>query len=235
GWWGYGPQNEAQPRLVYRAGAIYIETHQGVFARLDADSGAPDWGYAYQTDAVQGQSRFFWGWRGEMMAADPTSVSSVPLTSGEAFLLKGLQSTRLNALDPNRMKVLWERPISKASRLLAADDRTIFLGGAELSAIDIESRKLRWSTRGPGGSASARVLVRKEAIWQSTPRGIFELDPKSGNVRQRIRGKDLGSVGGDLILSDQLLLAVSNRNITAYPRTAGARSAPTRTASATTN
>ena len=24
--------------------------------------GAPDWGFAYQTDAVQGQSRFFWGW-----------------------------------------------------------------------------------------------------------------------------------------------------------------------------
>jgi outer membrane protein assembly factor BamB/tetratricopeptide (TPR) repeat protein len=235
-WWGYNPQsNEGQPRLVYRAGAIYVETHQGVFARLDVDSGAPDWGFAYQTDAVQGQGRIFWGWRGEMMAADPTSASSPPLSSGEAFLLKGLQSTRLNALDPNRMKVLWERPISKSSRLLAADDRTIYLGGAELSAIDIESRKLLWATRVPGGCATAKVLVRKEAIWQSTPRGIVEIDPKSGDVRQIFRGKDLGSVGGDLILSDQLLLAVSNRNITAYPRKAGASLASERSASATTN
>ena len=42
-----------QPRLVYRAGAIYVETHVGVLARLDADSGALDWGYGYQTDPVQ--------------------------------------------------------------------------------------------------------------------------------------------------------------------------------------
>jgi outer membrane protein assembly factor BamB/tetratricopeptide (TPR) repeat protein len=233
-WWGYSPQNEAQPRLVYRAGAIYAETHQGVFARLDADSGTPDWGFAYQTDAVQGGGRmFFWG--GNMPTQEPTSTSSIPLSSGEAFLLKGLQSTRLNALDPNRMKVLWERPISKGSRLLAADDRTVYLGGAELSAIDIESRKLLWATRVPGGCANARVLVRKDAIWQSTPRGIIELDPKSGEVRRFFRGKDLGSVGGDLILADQLLLAVSNRTITAYPRMGGAIAVAPRSASATTN
>jgi outer membrane protein assembly factor BamB len=235
-WWGWGgQQNEAQPRLVYRAGAIYVETHQGVFARLDADSGTPDWGFAYQTDPVQGQGRIFWGWRGEMITSEPTPTASLPLTSGEAFLLKGLQSTKLNALDPNRMKVLWERPISKGSRLLAADDRTVYLGGAELSAMDIESRKLLWATRVPGGCANARVLVRKEAIWQSTPRGIIELDPKSGEVRRFFRGKDLGSVGGDLILSDRLLVAVSNRSITAYPRTIGSSEVAPRSASATTN
>ena len=101
-------------------------------------------------------------------------------------------------------------------------------------AIDLESRKLLWATRVPGGCANARVLVRKEAIWQSTPRGIIELDPKSGEVRRFFRGKDLGSVGGDLILSGPLLLAVSNRTITAYPRTAGAGAASPRSASATT-
>ena len=41
-------------------------------------------------------------------------------------------------------------------------------------------------------------------------------------MRRIFRGKDLGSVGGDLILTDRLLLAVSNRTITAYPRGPGA-------------
>ena len=41
-----------QPRLVYRAGAIYVDTHVGVLARLDAESGAFDWGYGYKTDPV---------------------------------------------------------------------------------------------------------------------------------------------------------------------------------------
>ena len=48
-----------QPRLIYRAGSIYVDTHIGVLARLDAESGDVDWGYGYQTDPVQSQSRFF--------------------------------------------------------------------------------------------------------------------------------------------------------------------------------
>jgi len=232
-WYNNGGQSNAQPRLVYRAGAIFVETHQGVFARLDADSGAPDWGFAYQTDAVMGQNRFFF-WNGNMPAMEPTPAASPPLSSGETFLLKGLQSSRLNALDPNRMKLVWDRAISKGSRLLAADDHTVYLGGAELSAIDLQTRKLLWATRVPGGCATAQVLVRKDAIWQSTPRGIVELDPKSGQVRRIFRGKDLGSVGGDLMLSDQYLLAVSNRTISAYPRTPSALAASPRSASATT-
>ena len=121
------------------------------------------------------------------------TIRQLPILNGDAFLLKGLQSTRLNAIDPNRMKVLWERPISKGSRLLAADDKTVYLGGSELSAMDLKSRSLLWSTRVPGGCANARVLVRKEAIWQSTPRGSIELDPKTGDVRRFFRGKDMGS------------------------------------------
>jgi outer membrane protein assembly factor BamB/tetratricopeptide (TPR) repeat protein len=221
-WWYGNREPEAQPRLVYHAGAIYVETHQGVFARLDADSGAVDWGFAYQTDPVQGQSRFFFFWGERMQPQEPTPEGSLPLLTGETFLLKGLQSTRLNALDPNRMKVLWDRPISKNSRLLAADEKTLYLGGAEISAIDLQSRSLLWATRVPGGCATARVLVRKDAIWQSTPRGIIELDPRTGTVRRFFRGRDLGSVGGDLVLTGPLLVSVSNRSITAYPRTAGA-------------
>jgi hypothetical protein len=39
-------------------------------------------------------------------------------------------------------------------------------------------------------------------------------------VRRIFRGKDLGSAGGDLVLTDRWLLAISNRTISAYPRRA---------------
>jgi outer membrane protein assembly factor BamB len=121
-------------------------------------------------------------------------------------------------MDPNRMKVLWERPITKASRLLAVDDRAAYFGGAELSAVDLQTRKLLWATRLPGGSTEGQVLVRPDGIWQLTSRGIFEVDPASGAVRRIFRGMDLGAVGGDLLLTEKWLLAVSNRKISAYPR-----------------
>ena len=41
-------------------GALYVDTHVGVLARLDAESGALDWGYGYQTDPSRRQDRFFY-------------------------------------------------------------------------------------------------------------------------------------------------------------------------------
>ena len=152
---------------------------------------------------------------------EPTAGPVLRSQSGEALLIKGMQSDRLYAIDPDRMKVLWERPITKASRLLGVDDRTVFLGGAELSAMDLKTRKLLWATRLPGGSMESRVLVRPDGLWQLTSRGIYEIDPTSGDVRRIFRGKDLGAVGGDLLLTDRWLLSVSNRTISAYPVGAG--------------
>jgi outer membrane protein assembly factor BamB len=201
----------------------------GILARLDADSGTLDWGYGYPTDAFQSMYGFFY-----YQPQQPTVGPGAPLASGEALLIKGMQSDRLYAIDPDRMKVLWERPITKASRLLGAGDRAAFLGGAELSAMDLKSRALLWATRLPGGSMENRVVVRADGLWQLTPRGIYEVDPASGDVRRIFRGKEMGAAGGDLLLTDRWLLAISNRAIAAYPRRAARAEDPARVGPATT-
>jgi hypothetical protein len=165
---------------------------------------------------------------------EPTVGPSPPLPNGEGLLIKGAQSDRLYAIDPDRMKILWERPIAKASRLLGADDRAAYLGGPELGALDLKSRALLWAAALPGGSAENRVLVRPDGLWQLTPRGIYEIDPASGEVRRIFRGKDLGSAGGDLVLTDRWLLSISNKAITAYPRRAERAEVSARVEPATT-
>ena len=177
------------------------------------DSGTLDWGYAYKTDAASSGYRFFY-----YMPQEPQATGEKPLESGETLLIKGAQSERLAAVEPNQMKVLWDRPITKASRLLGVDSRMLYMGGNELSAIDLKTRKLVWATRLPGGSMSGRVLVGPAGLWQLTSRGIYELDLQTGNVRRIFRGNDLGSAGGDLVLTDRWLLTVSNRTVSAYPR-----------------
>jgi outer membrane protein assembly factor BamB len=211
-----------QPRLVKQAGSIFVDTHVGILARLDAESGGLDWGYGYQTESVQSMSRFFYY---EMQPTEVTT-SSTPVRSGQAMLIKGVKSERLYALDSDRMEKLWDRPIAKSARILGADDRAVFLGGPEISALDLRTRKLLWATRVPGGSSEGRILVRPEGLWQLTSRGIFELDPQSGRVRRIFRGDDTGSDGGDLYLSGRLLLAVTNRTISAYPIAATAAGGP---------
>ncbi|MDR3634011.1 MAG: PQQ-binding-like beta-propeller repeat protein [Isosphaeraceae bacterium] len=211
----YGMRDSSpQPMMLFRAGSIYVDTHAGVLARLDAESGELEWGYGYQTEPAESSSRFFfWG----MMQQSESSSSTAPVRSGEALFVKGAKSDRIYALDSDRMKVLWDRPIAKSARLLGADDRAVYLGGPELSALDLRSRTLTWATRLPGGSAEGRILARSGGLWQLTARGIFEIDPRSGRVRRIFRGDDTGSDGGDLYWTERLLLAVSNRTISAYP------------------
>ena len=141
----------------------------------------------------------------------------MPLKAGDALIVKGAKSDRIGALDADRMALIWDRPIAKSARVVGANGQTIFLGGPELSALDIKTRKLLWATRLPGGSAAGKVLVGPSGIWQNTPRGIFEVDPKTGRVRRIFRGDDTGSEGGDLTLSNPYILAITNRTISAYP------------------
>ena len=229
----YQKDSNPQPRLILHAGAIYLDTHAGVLARLDADSGSLDWGFGYKTEAAQGMNQFFFFNYG--MQAEPTTISGYPQRVDDTLLVKGAQSDQLEAVDPNRMKVLWERPISKSSRLLGTDDRAAYFGGPEISAMDLKTRELLWATRIPGGSLEGRVLVRPDGLWQLTPRGVFEIDPKSGAVRRIFRGNDLGAAGGDLFLTDQWLLSVSNRTISAYPRRVNLADRPAPVDAGTTN
>ncbi len=210
----YMKDNAPQPRLTYHAGSIYLDTHVGVLARLDVESGALDWGYGYRTDPVQGQSRFFF----RMQPQTPTPIGAPPLVVGDALLIKGAKSERIAAIDPDRMKVVWDRPIGKASRLLGVDEGSVYLGGPDLNAFDRKTKALRWSLPLPGGSEDGQVLLRADGIWQLTPRGIFEVDARTGRVRRIFRGDDTGSSCGDLVLTDRWLVAVSNQTISAYPR-----------------
>ena len=213
----YGmPDNAAKPSLIAHAGSVYVDTHAGVLVRLDAKSGRVDWGYGYRTEPTQGQSRFFF----RMPTQGPTTPGAPPLPVDDGLLIKGAKSDRVAVIDPDRMKLAWDRPIGRASRLLGVDADSVYLGGPDLSAFDRKTKVLKWSLPLPGGSEDGRVILRADGLWQLTPRGIFEVDPQVGRVRRIFRGDtgDVGDAAGDLILTDRWLLAVGNRAIAAYPR-----------------
>ncbi len=212
--YGYGNESSPQPQLIYRAGAVYVDTHIGVLGRLDADTGVLDWGYGYKTDPFQsGYRRFYY-----YMSKEPTAASSPPLSIRRSVPDQGgpVGASLRHRAQPD------EGPLGAADHevVAAARRRRAYLvprrGGDQRHGPRDAGTLLGDPV--PNGSMEARVLVRPDGLWQLTSRGIFEIDPKSGQVRRIFRGKDLGVVGGDLLLTDQWLLAVSNRTISAYPR-----------------
>ncbi|MDG3008275.1 PQQ-binding-like beta-propeller repeat protein [Paludisphaera mucosa] len=211
----YGRRDQnPQVRLLLKSGALYVDTHVGLLVRLDADSGTLDWGYGYETAPLETERYFSYGYQNQ----EPQVAGEPPQDRGDALVFKGAQSSRIYAIDPNRMTVAWRRPIGKAVRVLGVDDRSIYLGGEEIAALDVGTRALSWATRLPGGSLKGTVLIRPDGIWQGTPRGVFELDPRTGHVRRIFRGEDLGADAAGLLVTRDRLLTVSNRAITAYPR-----------------
>ena len=54
-------------------------------------------------------------------------------------------------------------------------------------------------------------------IYHFSSRGIYDIDKSTGALAQLIRGADRESLGGEMIVTPNALLTISNLAITAYP------------------
>jgi outer membrane protein assembly factor BamB len=202
------------PSLLIEGDRLYVDTHAGSLVQMDAVSGQVDWGLNYASDPQQNQ--YMWGFGGRMQT-DRLTVSPPQLVNGVLYV-KGMRSRKLYAVDPQRPKVLWTRPVQKSAILLGVDDQRFYLGGDEISAYDANTRKILWSANVVPGTSWNQPLVTQGRIYSFSPRGIFEIDKADGKLVHLLRGVDEYSLGGELMVAPKCLLAVSNLAITAYPR-----------------
>jgi outer membrane protein assembly factor BamB len=209
----YQMERGTQPSLLIDGDRLYVDTHAGSLAQIDAVSGQVDWGLNYASDPQQNQGMWWGGYR---MQVDRLSASAPQMVNGVLYV-KGMRSRRLYAVDPQRPKVLWSRPVPKSAILIGVDEQRFYLGGDEISAYDANTRKILWSVNVTPGTSWNRPLLTQGRIYSFSPRGIYEIDKAAGKVVHLLRGADGYSLGGELIVAPHCLLAVSNLAITAYP------------------
>ena len=149
-----------------------------------------------------------------------------PQIVGNILYFKGMRSARLYAIDLAGPKVLWKRPVGESAMLFGVDRDAIYLGGEEVLAIDLKSQKLLWATRLPIATGWIKPLVTKQYVYQFTQRGVFELDKRTGDTARLFRGVDLDSLGGQLLITHDSLLTVSNLAVTCYPLQAQTKNGP---------
>jgi outer membrane protein assembly factor BamB len=214
-WYG-AVERGNQPSLLFHDGRLYVDSHSGSLVQLDAASGQIEWGLNYASETTQ-MNRFWspWGMRTEQFTVSPPQM-----VNGVLFV-KGMRSRRLYAVDPVRPKVLWHRPVPKAATLIGADEGRFYLGGEDIAAFDLATRKILWSVKVNLGTTWAKPLLTQGRIYHFSSRGIFEIDRADGRVVHLFRGADLQSLGGELLVTPKALLAVSNLAVTAYPLSAG--------------
>src|SRR5262245_43172860 len=222
-WYG-AVERGNQPSLLYHNGRLYVDSHSGSLVQLDAASGQMEWGLNYAAETAQ-MHRFWspWGMRTEQFTVSP------PLMVNGVLFVKGMRSRRLYAVDPVRPKVLWHRPVPKVASLIGADENNFYLGGEDISAFDLATRKILWSVKVNMGTTWAKPLLTRGRIYHFSSRGIFEIDKTDGRVVHLFRGADLDSLGGELLVTPKALLAVSNLAVTAYPLGEGATASKEKT------
>ncbi len=150
------------------------------------------------------------------MRTEQFTVSPPQIVNGVLYV-KGMRSRQMYAVDPVRPKVLWHRPVPKVATLIGVDEGHFYLGGYDISAFDLATRKILWSVKVNLGTTWAKPLLTQGRIYHFSSRGIFEIDKANGNVVHLFRGADLQSLGGELMVTSKALLAISNLAITAYP------------------
>jgi outer membrane protein assembly factor BamB len=156
----------------------------------------------------------WWGMQNneQFTAGPPQMIDGV-------LYLKGMRSQKLYAVDPIRPRVVWHRPISRLSNLIGVDDSRFYLGGDDISAYDLKTRKILWSVKLHMGTSWAHAILTQGRIYHFSSRGIFEIDKTDGKVVRVFRGGDLDSLGGNVVVTPKMLLTVSNLAVTAYPLT----------------
>ena len=208
----YSMERTFQPSLLLHGGHLYVDTHSGSLVQLDAVSGQVEWGLNYVSEVSQ--SHRFWGWGGGM--SEPFTVGPPQMVNGILYL-KGMRSRKLYAVDPQRPRVLWHRSVPRIADIAGIDENRFYLGGEDISAFDLATRKIIWSVKVNVGTSWAHPLVTQNRIYYFSARGIYEINKADGKVVRVFRGADLESLGGNLIVTPKALIAISNLAVTAYP------------------
>ena len=215
GTYPFSPQQQngmrsTQPTLLLRGARLYVDSHSGGLVEIEAATGKIGWAYTYPSQPVETQQRWYGG------STSTTYNPSPPLENGGLLLVKGMNSPRLSALSLDGPALSWKRAVPATALLAGVDHERIYLAGEEVLAYDRQTQQLAWSNRLPAGTTWIRPWITRNRYYQFTPRGIYELDKKTGNVLRLFRGADLDSAGGAILATPKLLLTVSNRAITAY-------------------
>jgi outer membrane protein assembly factor BamB/tetratricopeptide (TPR) repeat protein len=199
-----------KPMMLLRGARLYIDSHAGGLVELETGTGRIRWAYSYPSKSPEGNN-MWWDYQ-----PPPTYNPSAPLESNGLLFVKGMRSSRLTALKLDGTGVAWKRAVPDAAMLVGADEERIYLSGEEVLALDRKTQRLLWANRLPPATPWMQPLVTRNKYYQFTPRGVYELDKRTGDVLRLFRGTDLSAAGGAILATSQLLITVSSQAVTAY-------------------
>jgi len=209
------------PAITASNGTVYVATNNGAMLAVNASEHRVAWAFKNDTKPVATE-RMYW---------NPTPrVFETPATlreEGGVVYLKDSSAPTLYAIDAESPALKWRRRIAPEEMVIGIRGQVAYLLGQDLSALDLNSRQLLWSTRIPVGTGLLRPLVEEGHIYVASQRGIYDVDSGNGDVLHIFRGSDREATGGRLYVvhvggadgatGNDELICVTDSAVTAYP------------------
>ena len=189
-----------RPELALDGEELYVATDAGALLAVAPEDGSIRWAWLSSLE------------RGSVGAISPASLH----LAGGVLYLRGRGSPRCVALDLSARRELWSAAVSPDERIVAADERNLYLVGTNARALALATGERRWS-RPVLVPADVRAVVQTEAyLYLLTRRGLYELDKASGDSgRPPLRGDLVGLDGGDVLCDGERLLCIGARAVLA--------------------
>jgi|GEM_PF-863702 len=224
----------APPPVVF-GDTVIVATQLGLVAALDLFTGETRWDALYEQVPIQPPQYYAAGWIANLWRNSP------PIISGDTVLVAPFDGEALIALDAETGATLWSmdqrlltrelgirstrsrrRPGAGLALLLAADERSILLGGTSVVSVNFPrgsrlgpplERGWAWPLEGVLRSDDGFPAVDAESVFVPTSKGVVILDRDSGRVREQVTGGRLGA--GQLLVADGMLFSTDGNYLNA--------------------
>jgi len=197
---GWGWSGTRAPALCAHAGGLLVLSNSGVLARLSSTGRITRvWGYAGDGDQAARGARQTAGRRGTVVSNGHIAIATPADNQRAAFILQA-----------GSEELIDYRGDGAGGEIVGLTDDVAVLVGARATALDLTTRKARWSV--PAHQSGAQGLVGAQRALIAGNDSLMLLDLSSG--------KTLGSRtidgGSDLTLAGGLLLVGGPSGLRAY-------------------
>ena len=215
------------PPPVVLGDTIIVATQLGLVAALDLFTGETRWDALYEQVPIQPPQYYAAGWIANRWRNAP------PIIVDDTVLVAPFDGEALIALDAETGATLWSidqrlltrqlgirsttsrrRPGAGLELLLAADERSVLLGGTAVVSVEFPRgtrlgpplrRGWAWPLEGTLRGDAGFPAVDAHSVFVPTGKGVVVLDRQSGRVREEVSGGRLGA--GQLLVADGMLFS----------------------------
>lgn len=204
-----------QPALKRHAGEILVLTNNAALIAVDIARGELAWGHHLELpEGFENANQNFVQQSTNPLNAQGTGGLYI---HGNTLYVKEARSRQLYAFDLTTHELLWQKSRQAYSEIVGVDEEFIYAMGDRVRAFQTQERhRLKWSFRPPNAPNFSSGLLTDRALFILTHRHLRMLDVQTGDELETFESPYLRSSGGRVLLENDLMICVSQRDITAF-------------------